>query len=135
MATGISKAQVLGLATLAFIERNENVVLLGLSGVGKSHIAVSLGCSATQAGIRTRFITAANLLLILTTAHRQNRLADAFRRFVNPYRLLIIEVPGGRGGVADGTRTRDNRNHNPGLYQLSYSHHRRNWPARQESNL
>ena len=28
-------------------------------------------------------------------------------------------------GVADGTRTRDNRNHNPGLYQLSYSHHRR----------
>lgn len=27
-------------------------------------------------------------------------------------------------GVADGTRTRDNRNHNPGLYQLSYSHQR-----------
>ncbi len=26
-------------------------------------------------------------------------------------------------GVTDGTRTRDNRNHNPGLYQLSYSHH------------
>ena len=31
-----------------------------------------------------------------------------------------------KDGVADGTRTRDNRNHNPGLYQLSYSHHR--WP-------
>lgn len=29
----------------------------------------------------------------------------------------------GRYGVADGTRTHDNRNHNPGLYQLSYSHH------------
>ena len=29
------------------------------------------------------------------------------------------------GGVADGTRTHDNRNHNPGLYQLSYSHHRK----------
>jgi hypothetical protein len=26
-------------------------------------------------------------------------------------------------GVADGTRTHDNWNHNPGLYQLSYSHH------------
>lgn len=26
-------------------------------------------------------------------------------------------------GVTDGDRTRDNRNHNPGLYQLSYSHH------------
>ena len=29
-----------------------------------------------------------------------------------------------KDGVADGTRTHDNRNHNPGLYQLSYSHHR-----------
>ena len=27
-------------------------------------------------------------------------------------------------GVADGARTHDNRNHNPGLYQLSYSHHK-----------
>ena len=40
-------------------------------------------------------------------------------------------------GVADGARTHDNRNHNPGLYQLSYSHHRdsKTWSARQESNL
>lgn len=45
-------------------------------------------------------------------------------------------------GVADGIRTHDNRNHNPGLYQLSYSHHgyRRlprvdGWRARQDSNL
>ncbi len=37
-------------------------------------------------------------------------------------------------GVADGARTHDNWNHNPGLYQLSYSH-RKNWHARQESNL
>src|SRR5690606_19961897 len=40
----------------------------------------------------------------------------------------------GKNGVAEGTRTPDNRNHNPGLYQLSYSHHW-NWPARQDSNL
>ena len=40
-------------------------------------------------------------------------------------------------GVTDGARTHDNRNHNPGLYQLSYSHHKAGfvWPARQESNL
>ena len=41
-------------------------------------------------------------------------------------------------GVGDGTRTHDNRNHNPGLYQLSYTHHqifpRFAWPARQDSN-
>ena len=33
------------------------------------------------------------------------------------------------GGVADGTRTHDNWNHNPGLYQLSYSHHRKLAPS------
>ena len=40
-------------------------------------------------------------------------------------------------GVANGARTHDNRNHNPGLYQLSYSHRKINfiWHARQESNL
>jgi hypothetical protein len=36
-----------------------------------------------------------------------------------------ILAPTRRGGVDDGTRTRDGRNHNPGLYQLSYVHHRR----------
>ena len=46
----------------------------------------------------------------------------------------------GRLGVADGTRTHDNRNHNPGLYQLSYSHRRESrtleemWRARRDSN-
>ena len=94
VATDVPRAQVQELATLAFIERNENVVLLGPSGVGKSHLAVSLGYNATQAGIRTRFNTAADLLLILTTAHRQNQLADALRRFMNPYRLLIIDEIG-----------------------------------------
>jgi len=94
VATDVPRAQVQELATLAFIERNENVVLLGPSGVGRSHLAVSLGYNATQAGIRTRFNTAADLLLILTTAHRQNQLADALRRFMNPYRLLIIDEIG-----------------------------------------
>ena len=42
---------------------------------------------------------------------------------------VATELPGKErrigSGVADGTRTHDNRNHNPGLYQLSYSHHRK----------
>lgn len=50
------------------------------------------------------------------------------------------EKYGPLSGVADGARTHDNRNHNPGLYQLSYSHHKNgfqsnSWHARQESNL
>ncbi len=37
------------------------------------------------------------------------------------FKLLILKA---NFGVADGARTHDNRNHNPGLYQLSYSHRR-----------
>src|SRR5262249_21834561 len=44
--------------------------------------------------------------------------------------LASTIVENGKDGVADGTRTHDNRNHNPGLYQLSYSH-RRNLKFRQ----
>ncbi|NDY84503.1 AAA family ATPase [Orrella sp. NBD-18] len=93
-ASGVPRAQILELASLAFIERSENIVLLGPSGTGKTHIAVALGYAATQVGIKVRFITAADLLMILTTAHRQNQLADALKRFVNPYRLLIIDEIG-----------------------------------------
>ena len=71
-----------------------------------------------------------------------------FAREVGRNDAAAHSTTGELGGVADGTRTHDNRNHNPGLYQLSYSHHwniRRStdainhqtrgvWPARQESN-
>lgn len=47
-------------------------------------------------------------------------LADKLWDTKNPY----AEAYGFQFGVADGARTHDNRNHNPGLYQLSYSHHK-----------
>ena len=53
--------------------------------------------------------------------------------YAKPLSLEAFLYLKGKNGVADGVRTHDNRNHNPGLYQLSYSHHY--WPARQESNL
>jgi len=93
-AAGVPKAQILELASLAFIERNENIVLIGPSGVGKTHVAISLAYKALQAGIKTRFITAADLLLAMTTAHRQNRLAEALKRVIQPYRLLVIDEVG-----------------------------------------
>ena len=48
-ATGVPKAQIQELASLAFIERSENVVLLGPRGTGKNYIAIALGYTATQA--------------------------------------------------------------------------------------
>jgi DNA replication protein DnaC len=93
-AVGVPKALVLELGSLAFVERAENVVLLGPSGVGKTHLAVALGYRATQAGFRTRFITAADLLMQLTTALRRNQLEETIKRITKPYKLLIIDEMG-----------------------------------------
>lgn len=93
-AKGVKRSQIEELAGLGFIERNENVVLIGPSGVGKTHLAMALGYKATQAGIKTRFMTAADLLLTLAAAHRQNTLKTVMHRAIKAYRLLIIDEIG-----------------------------------------
>jgi len=93
-ALGVPKPLVLELGSLAFVERAENVVLLGPSGVGKTHLAIALGYRATQAGMRTRFITAADLLMQLTTAMRRNQLEETIKRIIKPYKLMIIDEMG-----------------------------------------
>ncbi len=93
-ATGAPRQQITALAGLGFVERAENVILLGPSGVGKTHLAIALGYPATQAGIKTRFTTAADLVLQLETAQRQGRLKEVLHRAVSIYRLLIIDEIG-----------------------------------------
>src|SRR5829696_8272822 len=62
-ASGAPRLQIQELAALSFIERAENIVLLGPSGVGKTHIATALAYRAAMAGIKTRFISGADLML------------------------------------------------------------------------
>ena len=59
-ADGVHKKRLRALSGLACVERSEKLVLLGPSGVGKTHLAISLGYLATQAGMKTRFVGAAD---------------------------------------------------------------------------
>jgi DNA replication protein DnaC len=93
-AAGVPKTQILELAGLSFIGRADNVVLLGPSGVGKTHLAIALGHRAVLAGIKTRFITAADLMLQLATAARQDRLKYYMNHAIFAPRLLIIDELG-----------------------------------------
>ena len=90
-ATGAPQKQLQSLRSLSFIERNENIVLLGPSGVGKTHLAIAMGYEAVRAGIKVRFTTAADLLLQLSTAQRQGRYKTTLQRGVMAPRLLIID--------------------------------------------
>src|SRR5690606_37383635 len=54
-AAGAPKARLQELAGLAFIERRENVILLGPSGTGKTHLAIALGVRAAERGYKVRF--------------------------------------------------------------------------------
>lgn len=90
----VPKKSIQQLFSLSFIERKENIIILGASGLGKTHVAIALGYATTQAGYKVRFISAADLLLYLETAKNQGKLKDCMRRITTHYRLLIIDELG-----------------------------------------
>lgn len=93
-AHGVTKRTLQELSGLAFVERKENLIFLGPSGVGKTHLALSFGYLATQAGLKTRFMTAADLMIALTAAQRQNRLTQFVRRNITAPSVLLIDEIG-----------------------------------------
>ena len=93
-ATGAPRERIEALASLAFLERRENVIFLGPSGTGKTHLAIALGYLATQAGIKVRFLPAADLMLQLESAQRQGRYKEVMKRSVLGPRLLVIDEIG-----------------------------------------
>lgn len=88
----LDKRQVRELAGLSFIERSQNVVILGPPGVGKTHLSVSLGVKAVEAGYSVRFLTLETLMTRLVKARHENRLERALQQMVYPRLLIIDEI-------------------------------------------
>lgn len=93
-APSAPQARIQELSGLAFIERRENVIFLGPSGTGKSHLATALGIRATEKGYKVRFLTAADLMLQLEKARREDRLDQYLRRAILGPSLLILDEIG-----------------------------------------
>ena len=89
----INKQEIKDYETLRFIESQENLVFLGSSGVGKTHLAVSIGIVATKKRYSTYFIKCNNLLQQLKKAKLENRLGDRLKHFTK-YKVLIIDELG-----------------------------------------
>ena len=89
----VSEKQLKELASLSFIEQNENIVFIGSPGVGKTHLAVSLGIEAAKHRKSVYFITCHNLMLKLNKAQKENRL-DKQLQHLAQYKVLIIDEIG-----------------------------------------
>ncbi len=89
----LNKTLVLELARCEYLARKENLLLLGNSGTGKTHIALALGLAACQRGHRVRFITAAALVSELIEARNEKYLLR-FQKQMAAYELLIVDELG-----------------------------------------
>jgi DNA replication protein DnaC len=89
----LNKALVLELARSEYVARRENIIAVGNSGTGKTHIALGLGLAACQKGLSVGFTTAAALVHELIEARDEKRLLRLQRQVAN-YKLLIIDELG-----------------------------------------
>lgn len=89
----INQQQILDFATLRFIELQENIVFLGPSGVGKTHLATSIGIAAAKKRTSTYFMKCNDLIMNLKKAQLENRLETRLKHYAK-YKLLIIDEIG-----------------------------------------
>lgn len=87
----LNKPKVLKLMKGEYIQKKENIILVGNSGVGKTHIAVALGYEACRQGLRVKFYTAAGLINELVAAQQEYRLNKMEKQFTAPHLVILDE--------------------------------------------
>lgn len=89
----LPKTKILELLQCGFVEHHRNVVLIGTTGVGKTHLLSALGFAACTSGYRVLFATAAELLMSLIAAKRDDRLRQRLAA-LDRYDLLLLDELG-----------------------------------------
>ena len=89
----LNKEQILDFKNLRFIENNENIIFVGSPGVGKTHLATSIGIEAAQNRNSTYFINCNDLIANLKKAQSENRFINRLNHYAR-YKVLIIDEVG-----------------------------------------
>jgi DNA replication protein DnaC len=88
----IDRKVIRELSGLGFVDRAENVIILGPPGVGKTHMAIALGVKAVEEGHKVFFLTLESLITRLIRARAENRIERQLQLFAYPKVLIIDEM-------------------------------------------
>ena len=88
----LNKPLTMELARCDYVDRHQNIIALGPSGTGKTHIALGLGLAACQKGLKVRFTTAAALVHDLIEAQDERRLQRMQKQLTSQNLLIIDEL-------------------------------------------
>ncbi len=88
----INRAQVQNLFRLAFVKDQANVIFMGRTGLGKTHLATALAYEGCLAGHTVLFTTAIDIVNTLAAAQSTNRLKSELKKYLSPSILLIDEL-------------------------------------------